>query len=517
MTLKTKQKEFGDYQTPVYFTNLVCNYLKKELNISPNNIIEPTCGKGNFLVSCLNYFPNSKIYGIEINECYLNEIREKINSKNLFLYHENIFNFNFNVITGETYRKNETLIIGNPPWINNTNLSILNSENIPKKSNFKQKRGIDSITGSSNFDIAEYIILKVINYFKNTNTTISFLCKFSVAREVFQELKRSRINFNLARIISFDAKKVFNISAEACIFIILLTSENISKDDCEVYDLDNTNNLKYRFGFKNNKFYSNLDNEFDTIDGKSFFEWHQGIKHDCSKIMELKKGELKKGKNYYINKKKEELYIEDTLICPLIKSSDIKEYILNKTNKYVIVTQKKVKEDTNYIEKLAPKTWSYLKENEEMFNNRKSIIYKNSPKFAMFGVGEYTFSKYKVGISGFYKNPIFSLLVFEKAVMMDDTCYFISFENYDDAYITMLILNSDLVQGFLKNTAFLDSKRPYTKKILQRIDFNKCVNLLEINDLIDIEKRLNLPKFVNKNQYNNFKKLLKHDFQKTLF
>ncbi|MDR3222605.1 MAG: hypothetical protein LBT66_02545 [Methanobrevibacter sp.] len=135
----------------------------------------------------------------------------------------------------------------------------------------------------------------------------------------------------------------------------------------------------------------------------------------------------------------------------------------------------------------------------------------------MFGVGEYTFSKYKVGISGFYKNPIFSLLVFEKTVMMDDTCYFISFENYDDACIAMLILNSNVVQGFLKNITFLDSKRQCTKKILQRIDFNKCINLLEINNLIDIEKRLNLPKFVNKDHYNNFKKLLKHDFQRTLF
>jgi len=523
MTL-TKQKEFGDYQTPIHFTDLVCDYLKKELNLSPKNIIEPTCGKGNFLVSCLNHFPNSTVHGIEINQEYLDTIREKTTSENLYLYNEDIFDFDFEIVINNFHEKtktnnlqgktrtdtlhgSETLIIGNPPWVNNSNLSKIDSKNLPKKSNFKGKKGIDSITGSSNFDIAESIILKAINDFKNTNTTVSFLCKISVAREVFKELKRTKINFNFARIINFDAEKIFNISVEACIFIVNLTKKTSSKDYCEVYDIESTNKVKNKFGFRNNKFYSNLNENLDQIDGKSPLQWRQGVKHDCSKLMELKK-EKNYHINNYINKNNEKIDIEDTLVYPLIKSSDFKKNIINKSDKYVIVTQKKLRQDTDYIEKLAPKTWNYLKKNEQAFNNRKSKIYKNSPPFAMFGIGDYTFSKYKVGISGFYKTPVFSLLDFDKAVMLDDTCYFLSFENYQHAYITMLILNSNLVQNFLKNIAFLDSKRPYTKKILKRIDLKKSTNLLNIDDLINTEKNLNLPNNLKEEDYNDYKNYL---------
>lgn len=75
-------------------------------------------------------------------------------------------------------------------------------------------------------------------------------------------------------------------------------------------------------------------------------------------------------------------------------------------NKYVIVTQKKARDETGYIEKLAPKTWKYLCDRKVVFDSRKSSIYKGTPAFSMFGVGDYSYSEYKVGISGFYKKPL---------------------------------------------------------------------------------------------------------------
>ena len=84
----------------------------------------------------------------------------------------------------------------------------------------------------------------------------------------------------------------------------------------------------------------------------------------------------------------------------------------------------------------------------------------------MFGVGDYSYSKYKVGVRGFNKQPLFSVLYSDdgKPVMTDDTSYFICFDYYDIAYVAMLLLNSNKVQSFLKSIVFLDAKRPYTKK-----------------------------------------------------
>jgi len=174
--------------------------------------------------------------------------------------------------------------------------------------------------------------------------------------------------------------------------------------------------------------------------------------------------EMRRVGDKYVNKNGEIADIEDGLVFPLVKSSDFKSCEIFDFSKYVVVTQRNVKDDTSYIKNQFPKTWSYLQSNMAAFASRKSAIYNNAPMFSMFGVGEYTFSKYKVGLSGFYKEPLFSLLSSDKSVMVDDTCYYISFDKYEIAYVAMLVLNSPLIRSFLMDISFHDAKRPYTKK-----------------------------------------------------
>jgi len=38
----------------------------------------------------------------------------------------------------------------------------MRSENLPKKSNFQGLRGLDARTGKSNFDIAEWMLIRLI-------------------------------------------------------------------------------------------------------------------------------------------------------------------------------------------------------------------------------------------------------------------------------------------------------------------------------------------------------------------
>ena len=228
--------------------------------------------------------------------------------------------------------------------------------------------------------------------------------------------------------------------------------------------------------------------------------------------------ELVLNNNELKNGKKEIVDIESDFVFPLVKSSMFKSPIINSFEKYVIVTQKKVREDTAHIEKKAPKTWKYLNKNAEYFVKRKSSVYKGAPPFSMFGIGDYSFAKYKVGVSGFYKKPLFCFLYSgsNSPVMTDDTSYFLPFDSYDEAYIVMLILNSDKIQVFLKSIAFLDAKRPYTKKVLQRIDFDKITKSLTYLDLVKTESSLGLNKYINESMYNDFNELLKQYKSKQL-
>lgn len=491
--------EYGDFQTPLEFAGMVCEYIKKEIPITPEIILEPTCGIGNFLSKATTTFSPIRAYGIEKNKEYYLYSKQKLNNKAI-LFNEDFFEFKFSELKKDI-ANHQLLIIGNPPWANNSVLSSLDSVNLPKKTNFKGLKGLDAITGTSNFDICEFMILELIDNFKNSNTTIALLCKTIVARNVFKELKRKNIYFSDCRMITFDAKKVFDVSVDACLFILDLKSSDKFIDRCKVFDFNNPTIQVSSFGYKGDKFFSSLNEDVIDIDGKCCFEWRQGVKHDCSKIMELSKNLDGYG---YINGNKDKIDIEDTVVFPLIKSSHIKKPIITTFKKDVIITQKKIKEDTIFIKEIAPKTWKYLNENIELFERRKSSIYNNAPAFSMFGIGDYSYSKYKVAISGFYKNPIFSLLYAEKPVMLDDTCYFLSFNNYNYAYISMLILNSSKVQEFLVSIAFIDSKRPFTKKILERIDFKKIFLFVTFSDLLKTECELDLSKFVTEQMYLDF-------------
>ena len=495
------KREFGDYQTPFDFAEKVCIYLKDYRHINPSAIVEPTCGVGNFLKSSLIFNAN-EYYGIEINPEYCDICRDSIKNKNVKIINSDFFSFSSKSLIQD---KRQILVIGNPPWVTNSTLSVLDSDNLPIKANFKGLKGIDAITGSSNFDICEYIILQLITEYRNTNTVIAMLCKTSVARNIFKELKRNYINFSSCDIFEFDAEKVFGINASACLLVVQLSENTISSDVCNVHDFEYPDTLKSQFGYANGQFYSHLDIDTENFDGHCCFEWRQGIKHDCSKIMELT---MQNGT--FQNGQKEIVHIEDDIVFPLIKSSMFKAPIIHNFSKYVIVTQKKAREETRHLEHELPKTWKYLNDNIELFEKRKSSIYRDAPLFSMFGVGDYSYSKFKVGVSGFYKQPFFSMLYSddEKPVMTDDTSYFLCFDSYDMSYVAMLLLNSAKVKDFLTSIAFLDAKRPYTKKVLERIDFNKIVDTLTIDELIETEHKLNLSCYITTNMYDSFRSLL---------
>ncbi|NJL76400.1 MAG: hypothetical protein HC892_16650 [Saprospiraceae bacterium] len=197
--------------------------------------------------------------------------------------------------------------------------------------------------------------------------------------------------------------------------------------------------------------------------------------------------ELEKVNGHYVNGLKQEVNLEDDLIYGILKSSDLKNTVIDQTRKYTIVTQKKIGQETNFIKQEYPETYSYLTGHQEKFDARKSSIYNNKPLFSIFGVGEYSFKPYKVAISGLYKTFHFTLILPQnnKPVMLDDTCYLIGFDKIEFAVYALLLLNSDSVMQFLQSVTFSDAKRTFTKDILMRIDLlwlSKNIDMQRLNN-----------------------------------
>lgn len=498
------KKEFGDYQTPCEFATKIVSIINDFISFTPTVIIEPTCGIGNFLLSARSFFKNSYLLGIDINKKYLfqaeKELKKIMDGSFYSLKEENIFNYDYKKVED----LDNILILGNPPWVTNSYLEYNEASNLPIKTNFKNLNGFEAMSGTSNFDISEYIILDIFKKIQKKNFSLAMLCKTSVAINIIKELKKKDIGVRNSFLAKFNAKEIFNVSVEACLFFVeIKKNNNYCADRIKLYNLEN-NSLIYKtdMGFIKDIFFTDILNYNIEFEGEFQYEWRQGVKHDASKIMELSIN----SENKFVNGFNEVIDIEDTLVYPLLKSSDIKKYNLDYIfKKYVIITQNKVGQSTKYIEKECPKLWNYLNTKRDIFNKRKSKIYKNSPPFSIFGIGDYSFSKYKVVISGFYKEPIFKMVKNQKEVMLDDTCYFLSFNKEKEAMIATIILNSELTKKFLLSIVNIESKRPYTKKMLSRINLGAVLKKLGYSYIKEFEMEIFDTDIITEDDYLSFR------------
>lgn len=157
----------------------------------------------------------------------------------------------------------------------------------------------------------------------------------------------------------------------------------------------------------------------------------------------------------------------------MLKSSELVNG--KQPTRWMLVTQKNVGENTAAIKDKAPKTWKYLSDHKEYFSKRGSSIYKNKPQFSIFGVGDYSFSPWKVAISALYKKLDFTIVgSWEgKPIVLDDTQNFLPCRSYENAKRIVEILNSKMSKEFYKSFIFWDEKRPITINLLKYLDFNK--------------------------------------------
>lgn len=513
-------EDYGDFQTPQLLTDQICSLLASK-GIDPQILVEPTCGNGNFIVSALKYFKSLKyIYCVDIQEHYEWALKTNIiihasgAHKNITIEHhqDDIFTHKYSGRFISFINKNnyKMLILGNPPWVTNSTLSKIDSSNLPIKSNLKKQKGIEAITGKGNFDIAESIIINILQQFSTYHPHVAMLCKTSVIRNLVKDAVKLPLKISNIHLYSIDSKKEFDVSADAG---LLLADTGVKNESvCTVSTIYYPDNIVKRFGWYEDKFCSDLSlyERYKSYDGESPYEWRQGVKHDAFNVLVLQNTN-----NKLINGNGESVDVEETMLYPFIKGSELQEPLIKTTLNEILLTQTFVNQETSELARTSPKLWKYLLKNNAQFNKRKSSIYKNKPDYAIFGIGKYSFKPFKVAVSGMYKTPNFALIqeIKNKPVMLDDTCYFLSFDNYREAFYTWILLNTDQVAHLLSSIVFLDAKRPYTKDILSRIDLirlSEDVSYENIRDTYSIKMNLPYSPELNRNNYYSYRESLKY-------
>lgn len=472
MDAKKRRIEFGDFQTPDSLAIEVCRKLL-DLGIRPDAVIEPTCGVGAFVLAAAEVFADAReIVGFEINEAYLDTLRTRLASvstaQRIRLERADFFANDWHNELAQI--PGRVLIIGNFPWVTNAVQGAIGGSNLPEKSNFLGHNGFDAITGKANFDISEWMLLEVLRWLRGRDGDIAMLVKTSVARKVLAHAQKLGTEVQEAFVISIDAKKQFGVSVDACLLVIRLSGDAVPCHDYTVFDAINSPQGK-RVGHRMGLTVGNLElfEAHRYLVGESPQKWRSGIKHDASAVMEFTASDrgLENGLGELVD-------VESDYLFPLLKGSDVGS---NKDwrGKYVLVTQRRVGESTEYIQQAAPKTWAYLERHATQLDGRGSTIYANGPRFAIFGVGDYAFLPWRIAICGLYKNLQFRLVgpLNGKPVMFDDTVYYVSFDNEQEARATLEHLTSTSAQLFLSSLIFWDEKRPIKTGILNVLNWNK--------------------------------------------
>ncbi len=115
------------------------------------------------------------------------------------------------------------------------------------------------------------------------------LCKTTVARKVMHHAWRTRIPLAQAGIYRIDAAAHFGVAVDACLLVVdaSTTSQNT---ECRIYDslseYPAPTVMKYEIGrllADAAAYQSRRD-----LEGSGRQTWRSGIKHDCSKVMELR-------------------------------------------------------------------------------------------------------------------------------------------------------------------------------------------------------------------------------------
>ena len=216
------RRDLGDFQTPPGLVDEVLACLTDAYGgWHWNRVLEPTCGRGNFIAGLLRTAnPPREVWGLETQERYVDAARQfcVVDPRvEVSVSQADFLRFPLDGLSWQSGGR--LLVIGNPPWVTNAELSCLGSTNLPRKTNLKGLRGIEAMTGESNFDIAEYIWLKLIKELGGERPTIALLCKTSVARNVLVYAERAGLPVTSAHIWRIDALRWFDAAVDACLFV----------------------------------------------------------------------------------------------------------------------------------------------------------------------------------------------------------------------------------------------------------------------------------------------------------
>jgi hypothetical protein len=467
-------RQFGDYQTPLDLAQQCCQVMRDQLG-DHTAMVEPTCGRGSFLVAAANQFPSRQIIGLEQNANYVRASRRQVASMSppIKIRKQNFFDFDwhrFRESCGES-----VLFFGNPPWVTHSEIGAHAGNNLPQKRNVQLQRGIDAITGKSNFDLAESMLQTLLGVMRGGQDSLAMLVKSATARRLAEHAWKNGIQFRKLHFYQINTQEHFDASVEAGLLLFQLKKPSANRpsaksvQSCKRFNSLTAKRSTVAFGNIDGQLVSNPTHALATkhLAATEPVMWRSGVKHDLAKILELRVKD-----DQVVNREGQILDIEHEHLFPLAKGSVVASGIHQNLDRVLLLPQRSAGQSSETLKNTAPKTYDYLNRHRKLFDARRSSIYRGRDPFAVFGIGPYTFSPWKVAICGLYKRLTFTVYgpIDRKPVVFDDTVYLLPLKTRAQAVQVKQLLESKPAYDFLMSRIFWEAKRPINASLLRQLD-----------------------------------------------
>jgi hypothetical protein len=285
-----------------------------------------------------------------------------------------------------------------------------------------------------------------------------------------------------AELRRIDARRWFGVAVDACLFRVDL-GPGPHRYEAAVYADLEADAPEAEIGVRGTRVVADLarHRRIEWVDGACPLTWRQGVKHDAASVLEVVPQN-----GAWRNRLGERVLVEPEVVYPLLKGGDLHHHPAPQPRYALVLPQRRLGEDTRTLEHTAPDAWRYLLSHEAHFAARKSSIYRGRAPFSVFGIGDYSFSPFKVAVSGMHKEPRFRPVGSHEGrpVLLDDTCYFLPVDSAEAAAIIVALLETPPAIDFLRATVFRDAKRPITKRLLGRIDLRAILRRTDHGPLL---------------------------------
>ena len=473
---RSARADFGDFQTPPRLAAEVLARLRADCGRF-DRVLEPSCGVGRFLQGVLDGpEPPREVRGVEIQPEHAAAARDAIGPRGRILVAD-LFRLDLARDLGWE-GGGRLLVVGNPPWVTVAALGASGGDAVnpgPTRSNARGARGIDALTGGSNFCLAEAAWIKLIRELAPERPTIALLCKASVARALLRSAHADRLPIVAASFRRIDAGRWFGAAVAAGLFTVEV-GPGPAVAAVPVYPSLAAATPEATWGVADGSIVADLAayERSRFADGATPIAWRQGVKHDAARVMEL----TPRPDGGWANGLGEPVEVEPDRVYPWFKATDLARGATPTPRRAVLISQRALGEDTRNLALTHPRLWAYLEAHAEHFDRRKSSIYRGRPPFALFGIGPYTFSPFKVAISGLHKSYRFRAIgpIDGRPPLVDDTGYFLPVPSAEAACTLAAALNGPEAADLLRALASVDAKRPITQATLRRLDLRALLD-----------------------------------------